>query len=1198
MADTEQTTRPGTGRLKKAAGIGLGIVAALLALLLLLAICVRIYLASGLPAPLLSKLVTSYLHQQFTVEKLQITDGSLVLRGVRLQNPAGFPHVPLVAADSVAVAPHWLDLLRGGQRFQRISLVGVAINLEKNNSGAWNYSQLQRLLAARKPSPKETVIGELAIKDGSLKVQGEGVQGISLHAYNITTKGSSQSNLNLTFQDPAGNLFQVKGKGRTGTDAAVDLAITAPSLSLKQTAAFFKFKDPGRFEGGSGALGLNVSLHKGELSCSGDLSFRGIRLPGKLPYPVSGTLHVAGDYDARTDSGRLQRSTLTIEKLASVHAEGAVNGLKHQRQFSLLLGMDDFDLGTLNVLLPDQLRKGALFGGRLRCQTLKVAGSAAHGVTSANGVLDLREGALARKGQLLVAGLSGTVGFSRSASGIASKGRLSVSGPHDKALVEALDLPLAATLSPRLKPITAEVPAFSARIMAIPVEGRLGYAAGKPAPLAAALKIPSLQLPALNAQLKRFGLQATGGTGSIALDVTGKGEQDLGGSVKLQVTDFRGTLANKPVSMKSGAVNAAGERRGGTISAHGTAEIRKLVADGKGGDASMAFKLAGDLLQLENVQASALGAEVAVARLAARIPRQRAASGSGLPIAVEVAGCTVRQRQAALVNLSGRMRGSYHAEGGGKWLEGTADLSSGSVLWQGKRVGAPAVHAIFSKGTCKTDLGGELLGGKLSGAASFNPFSPGSGATFDASVAGADLAAGALLIPKADATKPSEGRLSLHVAGGYAPRGGLSCQFDAKGSGVAFTGAGGKRLVSGTGLVLAGGVSGGNLSLREGTVSLAPSVALRVKGDVAQAFTQKRSGVLSFSVPVAAVNSVIDPLVNVVPRLLQEATLEGTIGAEGKVTLKDGRQLVEGAVAVSGGQFAVPAQKLVMAGINGKIPFSLDLSRKGTKPEQSMSFSRDNYWKLLRQLRNAAGGETFVIRKLAFGPVEFGSMTIQLAAVDGVTRLTSLKSSLFQGEVLGKGYVTIEDKLVYRGDLLIHNLSLMNLCSVFPNIAGYISGRVDGVVSLSGQGSSLAGITGFMELWAREKRGEKMVVSKEFLQRLAKQKLAGFFFSSNRPYDQAEIKAELQEGNLTFDKLVIEHTNFFGVRDLSVSVAPEQNQIALDHLLDSIKEAAVRGKPKASTGTQAPEAPASPTAPAAPAAPATEAPASEFQWGE
>jgi hypothetical protein len=104
---------------------------------------------------------------------------------------------------------------------------------------------------------------------------------------------------------------------------------------------------------------------------------------------------------------------------------------------------------------------------------------------------------------------------------------------------------------------------------------------------------------------------------------------------------------------------------------------------------------------------------------------------------------------------------------------------------------------------------------------------------------------------------------------------------------------------------------------------------------------------------------------------------------------------------------------------------------------------------------------------------------------------------------------------------------------------------------------------------------------------LAKQKLSGFFFRSDRSYDQAEIKALMESGYLSFQTLHLVHTNLFGVRDLNVSIAPTQNRIALDHLFDSIKQAAVRGNATSKEPQPAPEQ-----------APAEGPAIQEFKWGE
>ena len=111
-----------------------------------------------------------------------------------------------------------------------------------------------------------------------------------------------------------------------------------------------------------------------------------------------------------------------------------------------------------------------------------------------------------------------------------------------------------------------------------------------------------------------------------------------------------------------------------------------------------------------------------------------------------------------------------------------------------------------------------------------------------------------------------------------------------------------------------------------------------------------------------------------------------------------------------------------------------------------------------------------------------------------------------------------------------------------------------------GHGGGIGGLNGYTHFWTRAGNGEKMLVSREFLQKLAGKNLQGFFFRNDRPFDKGEVMASLKAGYLTFDILDISNTNLFGVRDLKVSVTETQNRIALEHLLDSISQAANRGK--------------------------------------
>ena len=366
-------------------------------------------------------------------------------------------------------------------------------------------------------------------------------------------------------------------------------------------------------------------------------------------------------------------------------------------------------------------------------------------------------------------------------------------------------------------------------------------------------------------------------------------------------------------------------------------------------------------------------------------------------------------------------------------------------------------------------------------------------------------------------------------------------------------------------------------------------IAVNAAGTIENVFLPVRQGRIAFTVPDTSLAAIADSFLNILPRSLQEATIGGNVAVEGAINLQEGKMLVDGAVSLANASIDAPTEKIQITHINGLLPVSFDLAGKAAavKIKPTSNFTRQNYETLVQQLRRPQEkGETITIGHSSFGGLGIDSLKLQLKAANGVTEIISLDTSLYGGAMLGRGFITIQDGIFYRGDMLFNGLSLLQLCKAFPAITGYISGKVDGIVSFQGEGKKLSDITGFSELWARASADEKMLVSREFLQRLSGKKLSGFFFSSDRKYDHAGLKAGLENGYLTFDALDISNTNFLGIRDLTVTIAPGQNRIAIDHLLNSIQEATVRGKNATSTGSEGDNTPA--------AAP----PATEFKWDE
>ncbi|UPU36436.1 AsmA family protein [Geomonas paludis] len=1162
--------------------------AGLLGVCLLAFILLQIYLATPLPARQISHLVTSTLNQQFTVQRVSLSGRTLVLGGVRLMNPKGFAGPDLVAAETVAVRPQWLGLLRGKRRFDLIAVDGGSINLQKNGAGAWNFSDLQRRLAARKPAKPapETVIGKLVVRKGALTVQGEGVRGVDVKLYNLTSGGSRNAQVELAFEDAGHNRYQLQGTARPGDQAAVDLTLSAPILSLRKVATLLKLKNPQPLEKAVGSLTVNAVLAKGELRSSGSFRFRDVLLPAaRGSYPIAGTLQFNGSYTLAEDRVDLNDATLAIEKVAQLHAEGSLTGVSKERRYALLFGVDQVDLALLNVLLNEEARRGLLLAGKLRCESLRLEGTGTGGVESAAGLLLLQDGSLTRKGELLVTGLSGKAALSRKGQGVAAVGTLSATPGAGGAIIETLHLPFDVTLSSHLKPVTMESRGFGFRVFGVPAEGDLSYDLQRPEPLSATLRLAQAKLSALNPFLKRYDLQATAGTGSGTVTLTGKGAQDLKLSGRIGLAGFAGMRGKEPVAVKDGAVSIDLRQQGGHRQAAGQAQLAGVTVGSQHGDARFGYRVEDDKVTLDGVQARLGTTRLVANRVAGRLPPPGTPAGQ-TPLFLELEGGALRQGDLELAGLSGRVQGGMVTAGTEKWLEGSADLSSRAVTMNSKQLGGAVLQASFAKAGGRAQLSGTLLGGKLAAEATFRPFAAESGVAFKASLQDGSATQAASLLPRSATVRPTGGHFDLRASGTYSGKKGLECRFDTKGRGLALA-KGGKNALTGASLFLAGSYAGGNLAIGEGLFSPGKGVALRARGQVAAAFTPKRRGTISIALPDTRVEELIDATANLLPPALQEATLKGALAANATLELRDGRQFLEGGIDLRGGSIESPPQKLTVADINGRIPVSLDLSGKSApQPKESREFSRANYQRVLGELRALpSAGEQLTVGKTVFGTLELGKLTLQLRAAQGLMEIAPLRTTLYDGVMLGTGYLAVREKMTYRADLLVNGVSLKRLCRSIPSVQGYISGRVDGVISVRGMGGGVAGMTGFIDLWAREGGGEKMLVSKEFLQRLAKQKLSGFFLSRDRDYDEAEIKATLQEGDLTFNTLKIVNTNFFGVKDLNVNIAPTQNRIALDHLLESIKEAAVRGTP--ATG----EAPAEKT-------PAKPEPVPEFKWEE
>jgi hypothetical protein len=413
----------------------------------------------------------------------------------------------------------------------------------------------------------------------------------------------------------------------------------------------------------------------------------------------------------------------------------------------------------------------------------------------------------------------------------------------------------------------------------------------------------------------------------------------------------------------------------------------------------------------------------------------------------------------------------------------------------------------------------------------------------------------------------SGGALDLSATGTYQKTSGLDCRLEGEGRGISLNGPGNKSLLNDCGLKIVGRWNNGLLSLADGRVSIGKDIVLSVKGSLAQAATPRRTGEFLLELPSTPFSTLLDATAGMLPRALQEASVSGKAGLRATMRFGDGRALLDGSLSLMDTAMEVPAQKLVVSGVNGSVPLSLDFSGKAPRTRQSGPVSRQELAATVEELLQHGPRDSLLrIEQVRFGAMELGPTSLYMRAANGLTELVSFRSAAYRGTLAGSGHFHIDKGPQYGGNIILDGVSLRAFCDSYPAIKGYLSGTLSGAINLSGARGGIGGLEGYVDLWTRATRDEKMLVSKEFLQKLAGTKLKGIFFRTDRPYDRGEITAYLQEGYLTFETLDISHTNFLGIKDLNVAVAPVQNRIALDHLFESIKQAAERGK-KATGGT-------------------------------
>lgn len=1131
----------------------------------LLYILFRILLPTPWARDHVSQALTRYSNQKITVAKITMAGSTIYLNGIAIESPPGYRNKKMLYARTIAVTPDVSGLLHGKRSLSRLEIAGLGIVAEKNSSGTWNFSDLLKRMTKKKVKPSEEVfIRHLSLQDASLQFNGHTLDKLGVTLTDFSTKGTSSSKLMLSGKDAAGNPLRLTAQGQLGSNPVFHVVADAPGVSLAPLQKLLRGTAPLQLENARAKLTFSVALRNRLLSVRAAATFKELALTipgGKLP--LKGHLDVEARYNSVPDSAELIRSNLTIDNVITLRASGSMQHVRKDRTYTVKLAPDRVDLGTLSALLSENNRRGATLSGEMYSRGFQLTGNPAKGITAASGELAFRSVTLKKSQQLILAGGAADFSLKKLPKDWQVTGKVFSEGRHDSALIEAVSLPFSARFSPRFKPTDVAAPTINALLSGIPVTGSFQYRDTAAVPFTFSCSADEVPLTAMNSFLAKqpATTRMTSGKVSAEAKFSGFSPGKFRGTVTLDLNSTAAESANKKIFLKKGLILSTIQKDTGTYSVAGSLKASGGKFAKKPFEASAGFSLDNREATIRNLVLGYGPSRLRTNRITARIPQKNESKGRTALLAT-FSGADLKSGDLAVSGIAGQIDAQYSTVNQKQFLHGKSDLTITSLAFRNHSLASGTIHLAANGTHAQADIKGLSLGGTLSGRVTTEIFSKAREITFSASLLKQQLELLEGFLPKKFAARIAAGTADLHSHGRYTQKSGVRGNLAVTGHEISLKNATGKTLVSGIAASLESTLDGRTLKIRKAILSQPQGPSLRIEGTIENFASAGRSGTLSLAMPSTPINSLLDAFANALPRHLQEASCAGNFSLAGSVNLDDTSTRINGDLALESASLEIPSQKITVSGIAGSLPISLEIPGLRTEPERPrLRYSRENYARLLQAQSKVPGSEKRLsISSLRFGAFETGELSLFITASRGLIRVSPLEVKLYDGRLLGSGYLILNGTPKYGADILLNDVSLKELCNSFPAIKGYITGRVDGILSLKNEQSGLKELNGYVNLWTRSGKDEEMLVSKEFLQKLAGKKLRGFFFQNDRSYDNGEIIAYLQRNYLTFERLDISHTNLLGMKDLSVSVAPVQNRIALDHLFASIRDAAARGK--------------------------------------
>jgi len=1151
------------------------------ALLITAGLAVSVVYVHHRAATLLSGVLAGRLGLPVSISLVDIGAYSgVTLYNLRVENPPGYPAQNLVEIPAIGIMPDYGELVHGRISIKRVRITRPAVYILKDRKGVWNVQRALDSYREKNPKTgrpeKPFALGELSVLGGAAHVSGlpEPVDIKTFFLNGLANTGTEPSTFEFGAGYTKGVYIAGGGKvapltGPPGIDGRVAVRVDGIGEHVK-APDYVELKDAVLDSTAT------IGLKDGVLDCVLDASVHGVRTKWEQDREISAGLNVVAEYDTRAGRAEVKSARLTMPDMPAVAVKGRIADVKTSGVGDISLDIAGFDLRALKYFMP----KGIAASGKVQPVHVEIKGPLRPFNARAVGSVEVVGAGIEYAGAKL-SGMDISAGFGYSkGTGLEANVKLERGNAVYRAAkldgitgTAGLKYPAVGVMR-----LDADVSCTDAaygdndigrvKLTAGAVKGRAGALAAE-----AAVEFPAGRITGNGSYENGSGIFEAVAEGVDIGRIKAQDKVDSG-EIYLKIA---GKYKIKPVSVQSGYdVSARG--LGSSDGKYGADSVAtKGTLDFSGGRPTVNGGLKADGLTFSGRKGS-LSADYAWdGRLyvtdaaytdkdfTARFAKLDAGYRKGSLDAVISGGqAAYRDRLATLTGIGGKVAAKI--SDGGRLESAGASLRVDGAEAYGLDAGPVSADASLDGEAVSVTAVAEISGNplKIKAAGIYRPRENLIKPALSGNLYVKDFSAFQDVMQKRFNGKYSltggSGAVEVSLAGETLD--GLEGNGHIKLDGLG-VGLGGGREVKAVSAELRPVYSDGKLTLPPSGIDFGGYFRVGVSGEASRG-DGGWSAKATLDIPETDALSIQEGVLEALPPSLMWADVAGKTGGRIDVTRSAAGVLkVAGSIDLDGVTLDIPDKGVHVGPVDGRLPVGFASGGKRPPPPppfRGERFDRERYPALARAYSAVPRDADIVIEKLRYGFVEFDALTLDLEPGEGYYDIKWFGVWAFDGQLYGYGSVDLSGESSHTLSLIVSGISLRAVCDSAPTIKGYLDGKVDGLSRVTVSGGRLEDIAGAALFWTKDAPGEDRAISKSFIKKLMGPSMKKYMFIGDRNFDKGELEVVFLEGDLVFENLLIENTNFIGQRDLYITVAPVSNRISISHLLDVIKDVGERAK--------------------------------------